>query len=809
MAGRGTQLRTVLALIALQILTAGAAPAEGVVIAGRSTGQRLLIAEAGQVHAKIVVAPATGPEERKGAEDLAHYIGLMTGAAPAIVSREAAIEEALIRGGPLIIVGEMALALAPELRERLARVVKPAPTLRTDGIVLRRDGARVYVAGNNDLAHAFAAAELLRLWGVRWFMPGVFGEAVPEGTGLAVGELDIAQSSPFELRWYNVTWLGDRTGEAEFKRRNLMAWSPGFPPVGHTLGKYTRDLPGGGGRSQSFSMSAPATAEHIARKIAGDFAAGKHVSLGIEDAIYGESHPADGHLTRLRWDKYMMTWSMTDRLMELYNNVARILQKRYPASASRIGFLAYTNATLPPVRDIRAEPQLFAQLAPIDIDPIHGMDDPRSPPRQEYREMLYSWTRVMGGRVAIYDYDQGMLVWRDLPNPSHMAFKQDVQHYRKAGILGFVTESRMALATTFINLYLRSRLMWNPNEDVGALIEDFYPRFYGPAAAAMRSYWGRIFAAWERTIVTEHEYFIIPAIYTPELVTELAGHLAEAERQLASATVGWRISRNQLLYLERLRFTQLSFALIRAYTEMVAAAATEVDYPKAVAAGERGLAVREALTRMNPAFTSTRLEKGDAWWTGEVQQYRELIAFTNGAKGTLVRRLPLKWAFRRDPDRTGRAEGLAAEPIDWAFWREKGAAFDVESLKDYPANEWQMLRTDLYAQAQGVRMPDQQSYTGDLWYRTDVDLAPGEAGVGLRIRFPGLFNPCRLYVNGELVGVREQKTLWWLDDYRFEWDVGPGLAWKPGRNTITLQCTCEHHFAGMFRRPFLYRVTDR
>ena len=61
-----------------------------------------------------------------------------------------------------------------------------------------------------------------------------------------------------------------------------------------------------------------------------------------------------------------------------------------------------------------------------------------------------------------------------------MAFREDVKHYRDAGILGVNTESRNALATTFINLYLRARLLWNPEEDVDALLDDFYARFFGP-----------------------------------------------------------------------------------------------------------------------------------------------------------------------------------------------------------------------------------------------------------------------------------------------------------------------------------------
>ena len=149
-----------------------------------------------------------------------------------------------------------------------------------------------------------------------------------------------------------------------------------------------------------------------------------------------------------------------------HNNVCRILLKQHPESASKIGFLAYANITLPPQRNIVAEKPLVAYLAPIDIDPNHGMDDPRSPPRQEYREMMYRWAQVMQGRVAIYDYDQGMLVWRDIPNPAIAAIRQDIKHYRKAGILGISTESRGAMATTFLNLHVRLQLAWNPDADV-------------------------------------------------------------------------------------------------------------------------------------------------------------------------------------------------------------------------------------------------------------------------------------------------------------------------------------------------------
>ena len=52
--------------------------------------------------------------------------------------------------------------------------------------------------------------------------------------------------------------------------------------------------------------------------------------------------------------------------------------------------------------------------------------------------------------------------------------------------------------------------------------------------------------------------------------------------------------------------------------------------------------------------------------------------------------------------------------------------------------------------------------------------------------------------------MREQGPLYWLNDYRFEWDVDLTGRLKPGANTIALQLHCEHAIGGMFRRPFLY-----
>ncbi|MEO6908445.1 MAG: DUF4838 domain-containing protein, partial [Abditibacteriaceae bacterium] len=597
----------------------------------------------------------------------------------------------------------------------LDKVKKKNPLIRADAIVVRRDGNRVLLAGSNDDSQYFAVTWLLQHWGCRWYLPTDFGECIPVKTTLTVGDIDYAYAPPFEIRHYWLSWNGDQTGAAEFRRRNFMT-ETSMVGMGHALGQYTASLIPAGKSAFNISFSDPKTAEVIAKEIAPQYAAGTSISLAIEDGNYVNDSPADKALIN-EYDSDAMKPSLTDAMLTLYNNIGKILLKEYPNSKAKIGGMAYANVTLPPRIVKTLEPNVVMWIAPIAVDPIHGMDDPKSPSRQEYKKWLDAWAKLTNGRLAIYDYDQGMLVWRDLPNPSQQSFEEDVKHYRDANILGIGTESRGAMATTFLNLYIRGQLMWNPDADVNKMLSEFYPKFYGPAAAPMADYWNSIFAAWKNTTVTEHEYFLAPAIYTPELVANLKKDLAAAETQVQPLQGKTDLTRDQKQYLERMKFTSLSFDVIQNYMGMVNSADGQDDFAKAAAFGEKALAAREQLTLMNGTFTTYKNigENGPAWFPGHVQQMKDLATLTDGTKGTLIAKTPLEWSFHRG----------APVPAGWEYkGMEGGVPKDAAPATQAPtaANGWQPLRTDLYLQAQGILNPDGSSYSGHYWYQTSLDL---------------------------------------------------------------------------------------
>uniref|UniRef100_UPI0035CAC1BB DUF4838 domain-containing protein n=1 Tax=uncultured Sphingomonas sp. TaxID=158754 RepID=UPI0035CAC1BB len=777
-------------LIALTFVVAAPRPALAQLV-GQHGAHDLLIVRHGHSRTVIVLSGDAGAWEKRAATDLQHYIGLMSGAEPKIVA------DLPPANATAIVIGKTALATDPRIAAMLRTTAKTGTLVQADAIVALRAGDRLYLAGSNDESHYFAVSWLLQQWGCRWYMPTAFGEVVPSRRTLSVGTLSHAYAPPFELRYYWTSWNGDETGAEDFRHRNFMSLAR-LPGNGQILNEYTKDIAPPGGTHFNVPFSAPATAKHVTEKVAAQYRAGANVSLAIADGLYQNDDPGDRALVT-EYDPYMLRPSLTDAMMTLYNNVAGALRHDYPDSKALIGGLAYVNVTLPPRLVTQADPHLVMWLAPIDIDPNHAMDDPRSPPRQAYRQMVERWAKVMEGRLAIYDYDQGMLVWRDLPDPSQDVFAHDAKLYAKLGILGFGTESRGAYATTFLNLYFRGQLMWDPQADVDAQLKDFYPAFYGPAAAPMAEYWGAIFAAWRDTGVTEHEAMAASVIYTPELVTKLAPAVDLAEAALARAK--GKMGRNASVYAERLRFTRLSFELIRSYVEMAQAGAGDVDYARAVRAGEQALATRLQIAAMSPIFTThvagplgEKPGDGPAWFPGEVDQLESLAALTEGPKGKLIAKLPLDWSLQlRDP-----------VPAGWRYTGEVGGSGPCVGGETAGA-ETHMVRTDRYLQGQGVLRTDGQNDLGYYCEETNVVLGQADVAGRIHLMLPGLFNEAWLYVDGKPVAHRSYREPWWEQDYRFDWDVDLSGRIAAGPHVITLGGFNPRHFAGLFRRPFLYR----
>src|SRR5690606_1276892 len=125
------------------------------------------------------------------------------------------------------------------------------------------------------------------------------------------------------------------------------------------------------------------------------------------------------------------------------------------------------------------------------------------------------------------------------------------------------------------------------------------------------------------------------------------------------------------------------------YMQMVFAAARDADYAKAAELGRQAMAARIDMANFNPTLTTrvvgtspepTEPGGSPAWFPGEVNQYVNLAQLTNGAKGTLLKKLPLSWAYHRDPNDTGTARGWHYQDADLTYWNQHKDEYDLISL---------------------------------------------------------------------------------------------------------------------------------
>ena len=147
-----------------------------------------------------------------------------------------------------------------------------------------------------------------------------------------------------------------------------------------------------------------------------------------------------------------------------------------------------------------------------------------------------------------------------IPNPSQMAFREDVKHYRDAGILGRQHRKPQRFGDDVHKSIFARAAVVEPERGRRAPFSSTISTrgFLAQAAGPMKKYWDTIFTAWQDTIVTEHEYFVAPAIYTPDVVEKLGTYLREAEASIQQMDArDGHLSRNEQRYLQRMRFMRL------------------------------------------------------------------------------------------------------------------------------------------------------------------------------------------------------------------------------------------------------------
>jgi len=177
--------------------------------------------------------------------------------------------------------------------------------------------------------------------------------------------------------------------------------------------------------------------------------------------------------------------SANDAPFKLANEVAVALEKAFPGQNKMVGLYAYNWHSEPPA--FKLEPNVYVQMtmgflqSNYSIDQLMDMWSKKATNLGFYDYYsTFRWDNDIwpGGRVARKQYPIGMIKTFQEVNAKSGAFATSIS-----------AESGGNWALHGRSYYLASKLMWNPDLNPEAILEDFYDKAFGPAAAAMKKYY--------------------------------------------------------------------------------------------------------------------------------------------------------------------------------------------------------------------------------------------------------------------------------------------------------------------------------
>jgi len=460
------------------------------------------IVSSGLPHAVVLVPDSSGPDLAAAVTDLIEYVEKATGVTlpGPLTQAQFASSGTTYDGYVRIYIGLAGAEDAPGITAILAG-------LDDDGFIIRTCGNSLTIVGRNDIATGYGVAEFLETQvGVRWLMPGDDGEDVPSVSYLGVGPLDVTREPVYLSRQLsgvavgpgsvaNNRWLARNrsriNGRVHFGHNLHTLFSPivygDSHPEFFPLRNGVRYIPPITGTDYvrtgwQPTFSAAGTVDAAAQYIVAYFASHptvKTFSLGVndrsgfseEDAIDPGGPNSQGY---------------PGRSLAYYSWVNQVVAQVVAAGHGdkTFGILAYTEVADPPAGNFTLAPQVI----PFLTRDRYGWVDPVA--EQADKDRLARWKQV-ATRVAWYDYLYGAPYTVPRVFPHQMA--EMLAHGAAQDVMSIYAELYPNWGEGPKH-WLLTKLLWNPNQDVDTLLDEWYERTVGPAAAPhLKQY----YEAWE------------------------------------------------------------------------------------------------------------------------------------------------------------------------------------------------------------------------------------------------------------------------------------------------------------------------
>ncbi len=511
--------------------------------------------------------------ERFAAEELQNYLKKITGEQIPIVSESSG-------DIPLLIVKNADDSLKDSLGE--------------DGYVLRSNSGNLLLSGGSDRGTLYAVYDFLERLGCRWYYYDPEDEVIPrrplsEVLELMRDKLNVEEKPDYSVRMlqylvYDLGPAGTYVSETVMagmprlvdwlakNRLNIFQFAIDHTPNTYTLWPSYRKLmpelrkrgmiPAMGGHCLFMFLSVEDFEDHPEWRTmingqrsrhAGQFCTRNEQAVRryIDNMIrflrenpeieYFAPWPDDGG----RWCECSLCKDTpsADRVMELSNRIYTELKQAVPKV--RYTHFAYGSHLDAPEK-VRPLPGLTVTLCTHSRNLGVPFTDEQTKP--EYREAFARWSKLCAENDASFVFHEkyartwGLGGFHPLPLPIYSA---DFRWFKEQGLAGFeLPMGYMGQRTKCFNLHVLGKVMWHAEAEIEPIVADYFTRFYGPSAAAMRQAYEEVERAqpilqyWSKNpLINLH---IVPAGQPyPEKIVEyvpnVVNHLSQAKELIEKA----------------------------------------------------------------------------------------------------------------------------------------------------------------------------------------------------------------------------------------------------------------------------------
>lgn len=434
--------------------------------------EEVVIALEGEARLPVVVSPEAGETVRAAADDLAAYLGRISGGDFQV--REGSGAKGLVLGVP------------KNLDETPFETDFGEGPFERDHYLIRSTKTGLYLLGATPAAAEFAVWDLLHEFGYRYYFPSPRWEIIPERKNLRLS-IDRYERPDY----YN------RGAPRGAMRRNLRPWSrtawtqwrirnrtkSSFDlHTGHAYGSIIR-------RHRKEFEEHP---EYLAL-VDGERGGSKFCisneglrELIVQDAVTRikknpgrdsvSLDPSDGG----GWcecEECRQMGSVTDRVVILANQAAEAIN-RLGYGDKYVGIYAYNVHSPPPT--VEVHPKVIVSLATAFI---RG--------DQTFEQMLEGWSEKTH-LIGIREY-YGVPVWNSsMPGAARAGrweyIARTIPEFHAAGARFMNAESDGAWGPNGLGYYLGSRLMWDVDASPRQIVDDFLSRCFGASEKPMREF---------------------------------------------------------------------------------------------------------------------------------------------------------------------------------------------------------------------------------------------------------------------------------------------------------------------------------